>query len=326
MSFGLAVLGCGSFAATFAGALTPLRRDLDLYFASRASARAREYARRFGGAGAFGSYSEAVSDPRVQAVYVCTPHHLHREHAELAAQAGKHVLLEKPIARTLEEAEGIIRASRASSVTLMVAENYHYLPQVGKCKELVDQGAIGGVRLVQVQEEAPFRPGGWRRDAALSGGGVLIDGGIHKVHFLRQLLGEPSRIYAAQLSPNLPGHQGEDGVVATLSWDYGPVGLINHAWTGSQRPSPHWAAVSGDRGRICFELDATVMRLERNGHEETLVVPADRGGLVGMVREFMACIRENRGPETTGESGLADLRIVLAAYDSMRRGVAVSLS
>ena len=325
MSFGLAVLGCGSFAATFAGALTPLRCGLDLYFASRVSARAQEYARRFGGAGAFGSYSQAVSDPRVEAAYICTPHHLHREHAGLAARAGRHVLLEKPIARTLEEAEDIIRISRDSGITLMVAENYHYLPQVTKCVELAEQGAIGEVRLAQVQEEAPFRPGGWRADAALSGGGVLIDGGIHKVHFLRQLLGEPSRVYAAQLSPNLPGHQGEDGVVATLSWDSGPVGLINHAWSGAQHPPPHWAAVSGDRGRIYFELDTTVMRLERNGHEETLVVPADRGGLVGMVREFMSCIRENRPPETPGESGLADLRIVLAAYDSMRRGVSVPL-
>ena len=325
MSFGLAVLGCGSFAATFAGALTPLRRDLDLYFASRSSARAREYARRFGGAGAFGSYSEAVSDPRVQAAYVCTPHHLHRDHAELAAQAGKHVLLEKPIARTLEEAEDIIRLSRDSGITLMIAENYHYLPQVRKCKELVDQGTIGGVRLAQVQEEAPFRPGSWRADAALSGGGVLIDGGIHKVHFLRQLLGEPSRVYAALLSPSLPGHQGEDGIVATLTWDSGPVGFINHAWTCAQHPPPHWAAVSGERGRIYFELDTTVIRLERNAHLETLVVPADRGGLVGMVREFMVCIREDRRPETTGESGLADLGIVLAAYESMRRGVSVPL-
>ncbi len=325
MKFGLCVLGCGSFAATFARALAPLRDEVDLYFASRSSARAGEYAARFGGVAAFGSYDAAVADPRVDGVYVCTPHHLHLAHVELAAAAGKPILLEKPIARSLEEAEAIILAARRAGVTLMVAENYHFLPVVRACKGLVDDGAIGPVRLAQAQEEAPFRPGGWRARRELSGGGVLIDGGIHKVHFLRWLLGEPSQVYAAELSHGLAGHEGEDGVALTLRWPGGAVGLINHAWTGARRPWPQWASVSGPGGRIYFEVESDRLRLERADGEETLELPHDSGGLLGMAREFIASVGESRTPETPGEEGLKDLAVVLKAYESMKSGVAAVL-
>ncbi len=332
MSFGLCVVGCGQFAATFAQAIAPLRREIDLYFASRSLRRAEEYAASFDGAGAFGSYAAAAADPRVEAVYVCTPHHLHREHVELAAAAGKHVLLEKPIARSLPEAEAIIRATRQAGITFMVAENYHYLPAVRKCKELVEGGAIGTVRLAQLQEEARYRPRGWRMRRELSGGGVLIDGGIHKVHFLRCLLGEPATVYAAELTPGLPGHEGEDGVVATLRWQNGAVGLINHAAFnfayagGSHGPSLHWAAVAGSGGRVYFEVDADWLRLEQADREETLELPSDPGGLLAMAGEFMAAVRERRPPETPGEDGMNDLAVVLKAYESMTLGVAVAVT
>ena len=134
MSLGLCVLGCGSFAAAFARSMAALSGEVDLYFASRDLGRAEEYAARFNGIDAFGSYEEAVADPRVEAVYVCTPHHLHREHASLAFRAGKHVLLEKPIAGTLADAEAMIREAESAGVTFMVAENYRFLPPLQEAK------------------------------------------------------------------------------------------------------------------------------------------------------------------------------------------------
>jgi phthalate 4,5-cis-dihydrodiol dehydrogenase len=79
------------------------RDEIERIFASRDVERARAYAETFWGSGVFGSYEAAAADPRVEALYLCTPHHLHREHVALAAQAGKHILVEKPIARTLAE-------------------------------------------------------------------------------------------------------------------------------------------------------------------------------------------------------------------------------
>jgi predicted dehydrogenase len=102
MPLALCIVGCGQFARTFVQSLQPMRDGVDLFFASRALTRARAYAAQFQGCGAFGSYEAAAADPRVEVLYLCTPHHLHQAHVALAAQAGKHILVEKPLARTLK--------------------------------------------------------------------------------------------------------------------------------------------------------------------------------------------------------------------------------
>jgi predicted dehydrogenase len=96
----------------------------------------------------------------------------------LAAQAGTHILVEKPIARTLAEARAMLAVAQEAGVTLMVAENYRFMAAVRQCKALVNGGAVGTLRMVQLQEEAPFRPTGWRNRRALNGGGVFIDDGV----------------------------------------------------------------------------------------------------------------------------------------------------
>ena len=205
MSFGLCVLGCGSFARVFAESIAQLRGDIDLYFASRDLARAREYADLFDAAGAFSNYTDAAADSRVDALYVCTPHHLHREHVALAARNGKHALVEKPIASTLADAEAMVRETEAAGVSLMVAENYRFMPTVREARKLLDQGSLGQVRLIQLQEQFPYRPTGWRNRREFNGGGVLIDGGIHKLSVLAYLVGQPCEIYAREVLPGQPG-------------------------------------------------------------------------------------------------------------------------
>src|SRR2546427_7729598 len=110
MKLGLCVVGCGAFARTFAQAMQSARDEIEIFFASRDVERARAYAETFRGSGVFGSYEAAAADPRVEALYLCTPHHLHRAHVVLAAQAGKHILVEKPLARTLAEGRAMIAA------------------------------------------------------------------------------------------------------------------------------------------------------------------------------------------------------------------------
>jgi predicted dehydrogenase len=325
MKLALCVLGCGQHARTFARAVDPLRDQVDLYFASRDLDRAGSYCRDLGGVDAFPSYQAAASDPRVDALYVCTPHHLHLEHVKLAAGRGKHVLVEKPVARSLEEADLIIAAARQSGITLMVAENLRFMSAVRKCKELTDGGAIGDLRLLQLQEEAPFRPGDWRSDREINGGGVFIDGGIHKVHFLRYLLGEPEQIYAAALPPGLPGHGGEDGLVMVARWSSGAVGLINHSWVASQRATPRWVSVSGTAGRIYFDVGGHWLRLERGDSHQVLNFAPDHWGITDMVREFRDSIRQGREPETSGSEGRRDLALVLQAYRSSEQGASLTL-
>ena len=326
MKLALCIVGCGQYARTFAQNLAPLHNKVELYFASRDLQRAQVYCQELGGAGAYGSYSAAAADPRIDAMYVCTPHHLHLEHVSLAAQAGKQVLVEKPIARTLEEADQIINTAQQSGVTLMVAEQIRFMATVRRCQQLVKDGVIGDLRLVQLQEEAPFQPGGWRSSRELNGGGVFIDGGIHKVHFLRYLLGEPEHVYAVAFPPAIVDNQGEDGLVLVGRWANGAVGLINHSWTAVERPGARWVSVSGTQGRIYFEFGASWLRLERDGREETIQCSGDASGHANLVREFYQSIREMREPETSGEEGRRDLALVLKAYQSMEQGSSVALT
>jgi predicted dehydrogenase len=323
VKLGLCVVGCGQFAQIFAREVQPLLGEIDLMFASRDRQRAEAYARMFRGSEAFGSYQEAATDPRVEAMYLCTPHHLHQEHVTMAARAGKHVLLEKPISTTLDQGRRIIDVAREAGITLMVAENFRFMPAVRQCKELVDRGEIGELRLIQLQEEVHFQPGQWRGIRDLNGGGVFIDGGIHKVHFLRYLAGEPEHIFAAALPKALAQHQGEDGLVMVARWPSGTVGLINHAWVASHRLQPSWVAVSGSEGRIYFEVGESQLSLEQGDKERLIRLDGDCYGQAAMVREFRDSIRDGRMPEVSGAEGLRDLALVLKAYESMEKGVSL---
>ena len=325
MKLALCIVGCGQFARTFVQGIQPLRDEIDLFFASRDLGRARAYAAMFQGSGAFGSYEAAAADPRVEAMYLCTPHHLHQAHVVIAARAGKHILVEKPIARTLEEGRVIIAEAQRTGVTLMVAENYRFMAVVRQCKELIERDMVGGLRLVQQQEEAPFQPDQWRNRRDLNGGGVFIDGGIHKVHLLRYLAGEPEHIYAASLPQALDQHEGEDGVVVMTRGAGGVVGLMNHSWTSSHRPLPPWVAVSGTRGRIYFEVGAPWLRIEQSSAERTWQFAEDASGLTPMVQAFRDSIRTGQEPEMSGAEGLRDLAVVLKAYESMAQGVSLPL-
>ena len=225
MSLGICVVGCGRFARTFASEVvsraSPVSEDgIELFFASRDAGKARAYCRRFRGAGWFGSYEAAASDPRVHGMYLCTPHHLHLEHAALAARSGKHILVEKAIARTLDEGERMIEEAANAGVKLMVAENFRYMPVARKATELVHGGAIGRIRLIQIQEETHFGDG-WRADSETMGGGVLIDGGIHSVAMLIDLGGMPEEVYASSLPRSLEDLSGEDGAVVMARLRHG---------------------------------------------------------------------------------------------------------
>ncbi|MDA1127669.1 MAG: Gfo/Idh/MocA family oxidoreductase [Chloroflexi bacterium] len=325
LKLGLCIIGCGRFARTFAKSLADARDSVDLYFASRDYARARAYSDEFDGAGAFGSYRDAASDSRIDALYICTPHDLHLEHARLAATWQKHILLEKPIARTIREGRLIISTARDARVNLMVAENYRFLAPVQEAKKLIESGDLGQVRLVQLQEEYPFDPGSWRNETERNGGGVFIDGGIHKVSVLSYLSGLPNQVYGAQTLPGVSGLEAEDGIVVTTRSPEGVVGIINHTWSIGKTSNRPWVGVLGTLANLHFELGDSWLKIDYGISQETRLFDADHCGILPMVLEFRRSIMEATEPAMTGEDGLNDLDIVLKAYQSAQTGLAVVL-
>src|SRR5262245_6903509 len=313
---GLGLVGCGRFATFHARAARRIGAGVRIAFASRDPARAERYRRRFGGFAAFGSYEALAADPRIDALVVCTPHYLHETHARLAAERGKAILLEKPIARTLPEADAILSATRAAGVVLMVAENAHFVPGFVAARAYLRGGAIGVVRQIVVTARGYRHPAGWRSEREKMGGGLLIDGGIHYLHLLRDWAGPVDEIVALA-PPNTFPVEGEDTIFLLLRFRGGAVATLVNSVAAPGLPGSQWAWVTGADGSLGIDHRGRALWLRGRSGARVRAFVRDRRGLVAQLTEFIAAVREGRPPTLPPESARADLALVLAAYRSL---------
>jgi predicted dehydrogenase len=324
MKLALCIVGCGGYARKVLDYTRDVADDFRFYFASRDPDKARRYSETYDGAGHFGSYEEAAASPDVDAMYFLTPHHLHRNNALLAAANSKHVLMEKPIGRTMEEAREMARAAGDAGVKLMVAENYRFLPAVSRARELMASGAVGDLRTINVVGDWAGVPGGWRNSAEMSGGGSFIDAGIHLVDVLVNLGGMPESLYAAT-PPRVLGKEGEDGMAVVAHLHGGAVGVISFS-NGTRRSRARVeVVVAGTRETLTFDPYGDTIERESLQGRSAERLQGGRGSSA-MLREFRASILEDREPAMSAEEGMKDLAVVLAAYRSVERGEPVSLS
>ena len=329
MRLSLCIIGCGGYAKTVLNDIYDLTEDIELFFASRDRSKAREYCETYGGSGYFGSYEEAMSDSRVAAVYFFTPHHLHLDNALRAASHSKHILMEKPIARTIDESRTMMQAAKDAGIKLMVAENFRFLPTVAKARDILNQtseASIGDLRLIQMQVEGYGEPAGWRANAEQTGGGVLIDGGIHFVDMLVNLGGFPDRVYAVKPPQVFRQVEGEDGIVMTFQMPGGAVGLINYSRATAIGSMRQWVHITGTRGQISFVPFGNSLTVEMGNVVRTVPLPEARRGVREMIKEFRDSVLEDREPAMSGEEGLRDLAVVLGAYQSAELGREVLLT
>ncbi len=220
-TLGIAFLGCG-YAATIHAKRLKSFPSVRMYFASRERVKAEAFAKKYGGAGAFGSYEEAIGDPRVDAALVLTPPNSHLELTLAALEAGKHAVVEKPPFLHAADFETVRAAKESAGRRVMIAENYFYKPLAEALRETIASGALGTVRIVTVNALKEQRVQDWRGDMALSGGGALYEGGIHWVDFFANLGMEVTGVQAFR-----PG--GDDGtpdrsMVVGFTYANGAVG------------------------------------------------------------------------------------------------------
>lgn len=190
------------------------------------------------------SYEALVADPEVDAVYVASPHQAHRQQALLAIAAGKHVLVEKPIATSAADARAILDASTSAGVLAMEAMWTRYLPQSDIIHQLLDDGAIGEVRSVAAEFgfAPPYDPDHRLFDPAQAGG-ALFDAGVYPVSFIASVLGPPAEL-------DVVGGLAPSGVddVALISLDYGRA--VGSALTSVAAWLSNRASIAGSAGRI----------------------------------------------------------------------------
>jgi predicted dehydrogenase len=317
---GLCIVGCGTFAHAHARVAAQRPERLRLYFASRSADQAAAYAHHYGAAGSFGSYETAARDPRVQALLVCTPHALHPQHLALAATAGKHVLMEKPIATTLESARTMQTRAQEAGIRFAVAENYRYMPTVRAATALIRSGRIGPLRSLHLQTTKYQRSTGWRLSRALMGGGALIDAGIHKLAAIRMMMGDPYHVSAIAPAKVFPEMEGEEAVSLWATCATGEVATLNYSWAARGEPGTQHCLVIGTEGYLQFDFYGASLQLWAAGTDEQLAFDADLDGLGAMLEGFLDLVTQGTPVATPPEEAIRDLQFVFAAYASLAAG------
>jgi UDP-N-acetylglucosamine 3-dehydrogenase len=317
---GIAFLGCG-FATTIHAKRLKSHRGVRMYFASRDRAKAEGFAKKYGGAGAFGAYDEAIHDPRVDAVVVATPPNSHLELTLAALAAGKHAVVEKPPFLRAADFETVRAAKEAAGRRVLIAENYFYKPLAEALRETIASGALGELRIVTVNALKRQTVKDWRGDTGLSGGGALYEGGIHWIDFF------------ANLGPEVTGVQGfrpggDDGtpdrsMVVAFTFAGGAVGTLYYSWeTPVLMKGLHLSAVYGTEGVASFESNGIFLSVR--GRKRSLRAPSpDIAGYAGMWRDFVPALAANREPRFDFEKARRDLVLTEAVYRSLGRDLSV---
>lgn len=316
----VALIGCGGIAGAHGNAYRQLENEIRVAWACDPDLQRAE--RRAGELGAEPAldYHEVLQHPDVDAVDLCLPHDLHSSIALEAIRAGKHVLVEKPIARNLEEADAMITAARAAGVILMVGHNQRYAAARVTAQRLVAEGAIGDVYMMRTdhQQWVNMPPDAWRNDPEKLGGGAVADSGIHSLDQLLWICGPARSVHAVLNYNGLTPRRGEDAGLVTLEHRNGAISELSISWTAQKFPWGEAFFLYGTKGVIHNVGGLQIFNgTPREG--EFIPVPLDHddnGGFREEVRDFARCIRDGGQPLSDGASGRATLEVLKAVYES----------
>jgi UDP-N-acetylglucosamine 3-dehydrogenase len=278
------------------------------------------------GARTYSSYEELVSAEEVDVVDVCLPTAYHRELALKAASAGKHVILEKPIARSLEDAEEIIEAFDGSGGRLFVGHVVRFFPEYVRIKEMVDAGEFGTIGVARTSRRSPFLTGwnDWYADWRMSGG-VLLDLVIHDFDFLRWALGEVERVYARGVLGR--EYNRLDYALVTLRFEGGAIAHVEGQW-GYPGPFNYSIEVAGSRAMVTVDsTESAPVQLfgGATGPGESPDVIVGKSPFQAELEHFIRCAATGEEPVVNGRDAYEALRIGHAAIESVKTGRPVAL-
>jgi len=295
------------------------------------------------GAAHFSDRFEDALAPGVDVVVISTPNRLHKEHAVAALGAGKHVLLQKPMARSVEECDAILEAQRGSGATLGVYMNLLDHPLFRDMRRMLEEGYLGRVALYSARlahRGGLSWPGidkNWRASRAATGGGSFVQLGVHYQHLMRWLLARRVlRVQAFSRNVACPQLEGDDLTLSQYELEGGALGDIQTAWCAQEEH----VSLLGTKGSIHYRENRVVeyagdggafqgqaLKLRGNGETEVFeCLPPDWDEAANphnQHRRFFEAVAAGRSPEVTGEDGREDVRIVQACYESAASGKAI---
>lgn len=309
------ILGAGAIAQKFCVGVQALPDHQLVAIGSRSQEKAARFGAQFDMPHCHGSYEALVADAAVDAIYVATPHALHKEHTLLALRAGKPVLCEKPFTINAAEARELIAAARSARLFLMEAMWPRFVPAVMETKRLIDEGVIGEVRMINgaFGFRTEFNPQSRLFDPALGGGG-LLDVGVYPVSFASMLLGQPNRVATlAEL--------GQTGVDEQSAFILGyPGGQLATLYTAVRTTTPYDGTIMGADGMIRLQptfWSPQRLTLTKRGQEPTVIeLPATANVYSYEAAEVANCVRAGK-LESAGMP-LDESRQIMETLDAIR--------
>ena len=316
LSWGL--IGCGDIARK---RVAPALRDLPecqlVAISRKRSELAETFAREFGARKWYSDWRDLIHDEEVSAVYLATPVHLHRMQTIAAAEAGKHVLCEKPMAMSVAECDEMLAACRANNVRLGVSYYRHFYPVVARIKSLLESGEIGHPVLAQINAFEWFNPQdsearAWLLKKDLAGGGPMFDFGCHRIEVLTNLLGRVTSV-AALMANVLFDREVEDTATASFQFAGGTSGVLSV--THAAREPQDSLAIFGSGGSITVPvLNEGRMQIRNDEGERWESHPPATNLHEPLITDFVQAVFANRTPKVSGEVGRMVARIEEVIY------------
>ena len=298
---------------------------------------ADKFAKKFNIPNAYHDYRKMLEDKDIDVVNIGIPNDLHCQVVLDAAKAGKHVIIEKPLCVTLEEADQMIEACKKAGVLLMYAEELLFAPKYVRVKKLIDEGAIGEPFLAKQSEEHPGPHMGWFWDVNRSGGGVLMDMGCHSIEYTRWILGKPKvKSVTSFLGTYLHKDrtEGEDHSYTIVEYEGNKISMLENSWAKGGGVDDR-CEVYGKKGHtradllrgsslLTYSEEGYGYAVEKSGQTKgytfTMFEENWNYGFPQEMQHFINCVQGKETCMETGEDGREVLKIIYAAYQSAGEG------
>lgn len=323
----------------------------------------RQFAKRAGIDAVYTDATKMLREADIEAVDICVSHHAHRDLAIAAAQAGKHLLLEKPMAINMQECRDILAATDKAGITFMVGQQLRHVPNYMGIKRIIEDGELGQVWGLRSDSWLPVmlsrtvspvstpEAQKWRLDGRQAGGGSLIWNATHFIDLFRYFIGDARRVFAKCWTDH-PMFSGgaEDRVMATIEFENGAIGHISNSWS-TRAPWQFQFMLLGTEGSIYTPALLDKNSLEQ--HEAPAAVSSPRHDIAGAgpggqpsrpfvpitpsegvfsdnpyaneIVHFADCCRSGREPVSSGRDNMGTMKVIFGIYESSRRGNPVDL-
>jgi predicted dehydrogenase len=312
-----ALIGCGALGRVHATNVANIPEAEFVAYVDTNNGAARGCLDEFGGHYATSDVNRVFADNQIDAVYICTRHDSHASLAISAAQAGKHIFLEKPLALKLNDCEAIARIVEASGVHLMPAFKMRYYPLIQKAHEFIPEPQV----LIGQMMDNRWADGLWAQDP-IQGGANVASQGCHTTDILLYLAGsKPIRLWAAGGALTHPGHPCIDQCVASIQLANGHVA----SWIQGDAAMGKYTGkiffqLFGDGGKSVQLYDRCKKAVFSDGASTWVEERAEEEGIFLENREFVSALLENRRPLITVHNGIQATKLVLAAENAIRTG------